>query len=246
MKSFLLAATLLLFACNVKADLLGSLAGDTIDDTISRIDSMLAQYSDKLIGKSDEYITRLENLVANTMTEGFEQTEALRRRAMDDLRKLEKEVMDDLQRLVFESECAALRVAKDAPKEAIETTIRSIKEQNPSLDVKLFNKWTLFSVGPEAAADPDGIYSINPDISYYQFRNDVLGDLDKKYNRRRGSSLPAYPFYTTLISLSALARQTACFFPGAISAERRFLTEHASMAAKAAVWDDIVSVRYSQ
>ena len=102
MKSFLLAATLLLFACNVKADLLGSLAGDTIDDTISRIDSMLAQYSDKLIGKSDEYITRLENLVANTMTEGFEQTEALRRRAMDDLRKLEKEVMDDLQRLVFE------------------------------------------------------------------------------------------------------------------------------------------------
>ena len=102
-----------------RADLLGFLGGDTIDDTAERIDSMLAQYSNKLLGKSDEYVLRLENLVTDTMTEGFERTETLRARVFEDLQKLESDLMDDLQALVFEGECAALRVAKDAPKEAL-------------------------------------------------------------------------------------------------------------------------------
>lgn len=245
--SVLLAAMLHLFwTTPAKADFLDFIAGDTIEDTTNRVDSLLQKYSNRLLGKTDEYVLRLENLVADTLKDGFDRTDSLRKKVLLDLQQLESDIVADLQKLVFEAECAALRTAKEAPKDAIKTSIQEIKTANPSLDIKIFDRWRIVSGELNIPDDPSGSYSINPDVAYYLFKKDLIKDLEEKYKGPNAESMSAYPIYSTLLSISALARKTSCFFPGVESTERRFLKEHANLAYRASVWDDIVNVKFAQ
>lgn len=232
-----LAIGLMLPSTAARADFLGFLAGDTIDDSLMTIDAMLTRHREALDADVKGYITRFEDLEEKVFVDIHEVREAVKQDILD----LEKKIILDIRETLWEAECTTERALNVTLQDALSKAIAQFRTEFPNIDVNVFG----LTIAQIATSDnPSSVPIPSPDIVYYEFKKASLNSMESYY-QDVGEGAPAYKIYSTLLSVSQMARRTACFFPGNESTVERFIREHYWFASQAALWDRVVSVRYS-
>lgn len=224
------------------ADLLDMIAGNTIENTISEIEFLIdkvARVGDSL---AEKYSKRLEAIIAESIDDAFSEADALREAVKNDVDALRESFFDDVSGAIWEAECTAIRLSEGTFQDAVTAAVSRLVESDPALTINIFG----FDVARIAgSADPNSVSVPRPDIVYYRFRNAALASLESRY-KDAGPNSPAFNIYSTLLEISQLARQTSCRFPGNVSAETRFIGEHARFGASADLWDSVVTVQFAE
>ena len=233
-KSLLLAliAFMAFMPTRSQADLLDLLAGDTINASIARIDTILAKYVDRLDERGRWYVGELDKIVLRTASSAQDLREDLKR----DVFELERRVFDDVSGAIWEAECAAVRVTGTF-REDVVTAVDTVLRDAPRAELRV----ATIPLAELRLSVEENTTTPTPDIVYYQYRQGALDLLERRLEEDREAA-SAYGIYSTFNSIAVLARQTACRFPG-LTAEQRFLREHIRFAALATPWDRAVSVQ---
>lgn len=242
-----------------KADLAGFLAGDTIDRSIGMIDTAIDTYISRVDGLGDKYFQRIENLSAEVFGEAnaleraifrdardlervvFEDARELEAKAFKDAQALEDDIFKDISSTIWQTECAAVRLAEGTFKNAVTSTVTSVIKRSPGLKLEVFGKEIAKLVAEQNA---DVTPNLGPDRVYYSFKAASLSGLEN-YLELNQENADAYVIYATLLDISRLARQTSCHFLGR-STEKRFMKEHLLFSYYAEMWDTVVHVEFTE
>ena len=197
-----------------QADLVGWLAGDTIDKTSSDIDGKLA-YIDRIIEQHRSgldrqihgYFGRIDNIISDVDYRANRFTENLYQKVLS----LEEEIISDIYDILWEAECLIERATTNQLPDILKDNWKNLSEIEPEVLVSIFG-FDLVTLSTKSADEIETLQYDHVNI-YRKYKEGYIALLEN-YFEREGDGGAAWAIPSVFLSIANVARYTSCHYTG--------------------------------